>query len=206
MHTRQRPCRHLFRLPYAISQDGYRARAAKDSAEIARLTMIVRDRAYVYHHDVLWLSHLSERTGHYFWGIRPRWINSGNTPTRNLGVRIFYELRDAPLPENFEFSSERGDIPIIIAPHAIVASQFYAISPEDLILIQHRKKFFYIYGTAAYRDIFPGTPERVTKFCVRAIDVTGDPHKAWDQETNPLEIIFRFYHRHNCADDGCDET
>jgi hypothetical protein len=183
------------------AQDG--ALAAKDSADIAKLTMIARDRAYVHHDGFRWISHLSERTGRYFWRVHPRWINSGNTPTRNLAVHVDYDLRDDLLPDNFVFSYVRGGIPAMIPPHGIIESQFRDIPADELILIKGGQKFSYVWGTVTYRDVFHDTPDRITRFCVVAIDVTGEPDREWHAQDNPLEISFIAYDRRNCADEDC---
>jgi hypothetical protein len=59
---------------------GIAAGAAQTSADIARLSMVAGDRAYVHHNGCRWISHRNSRDGHIFWRIRPRWINSGNMP------------------------------------------------------------------------------------------------------------------------------
>jgi len=123
-----------------------------------------------------------------------------------MSVHVDYELRDIELPDDFVFSYERSTVPATIAPHGMIDSQFRDISADDLVLIKERRKFLYAWGTATYRDVFPDTPERITKFCVLATSVTGDPNAGWHAETNPLEILFQTYRRHNCADEECDET
>ncbi len=184
----------------SAARDG--AFAARDNVEIAKLTMVARDRAYVHHGGFRWISHPSG--GDFFWRIRPQWINSGNTPTRNMGSHVDYSLRDHPLPEDFVFSYVRGDIPAMIPPHGQIEGGHRDISADDLLLIRDGKKFFYAWGTADYRDVFPDTPDRVTKFCAAATNISGDPHKAWHATENPLEIMFAVYHRHNCTDEDCN--
>jgi hypothetical protein len=178
--------------------------AARDSADISKMTMISRDRAYVHHNGFRWISHPTTGAPDQIFGrIRPRWINSGNTPTRNMSVHVDYELRDTALPDDFVFSYERSSIPAMIAPHGAIESAFRNISSEDLTMIKEGRKFFYAWGTATYRDVFPDTPDRITRFCVFAINVSGDPLRGWHEQNNPLEIIFATYSRHNCADEDC---
>jgi hypothetical protein len=60
-------------------------------------------------------------------------------------------------------------------------------------------------GVATYRDVFPSTPEHVTKFCVVAANVAGNPLEPWDDKTNIFSITFVGINRHNCADEDCKE-
>ena len=71
--------------------------------------------------------------------------------------------------------------------------------------VKEGRKFLYIWGTARYRDVFPDTPNRVTKFCVFADAVMGDPMSEWNSDTNQVEIRFINYRQHNCADEDCEE-
>ncbi len=180
------------------------ATAARDNADIARLTMISRDRAYLTQRGTRWISHRENDTGRIFWRIRPRWVNDGNTPTRNLRVIAQYELRDTELPRDFAF--DPGTIPRAhtIGPKDGFESNFKELFGQDLVEIEEGRKFFYIWGVARYNDVFPGTPERVTKFCIFARTTAGDPLKSCDEKTNPFEIVFGIYDRHNCADEDCD--
>jgi hypothetical protein len=89
-------------------------------------------------------------------------------------------------------------IPSTIPPKGEIESNHFDISGSDLIDIRDGKKYFYIWGVARYRDVFPATIEHVTKFCVVASGVTGDPKKAFDSNTNPVEIL--------CADEDCGPT
>jgi len=74
------------------------AKAARESADTAKLAMVSESRAYVYYNGCRWISHRDIGNGHIFWRIRPCWINSGNTPTRQMRVYVHYELLDAELP------------------------------------------------------------------------------------------------------------
>jgi hypothetical protein len=68
----------------------------------------------------------------------------------------------------------------------------------------YREKYLYAWGIAQYQDVFPNTEEYITKFCVFARDVTGDPLTAYNDKTTPLHIVFGNYHKNNCADHDCN--
>jgi hypothetical protein len=111
------------------------------------------------------------------------------------------------LPDSYAFiPSATPPQPTIIAPHSKIFARFYNLEATDLAAIQRREKHFYIWGIARYRDVYPGTEGRITKYCVFARTVTGDPLKHWNADTNRVEIVFGFYHRHNCADEDCNEN
>jgi hypothetical protein len=184
------------------------AKASRESAEIARLTMISQDRAYIHHQSYRWISHFNSGTNKYFWRIHPIWINSGNTPPRNLFLFVQYEYGNTPLPKDFGF-----DVPVdvertpsTIAPKGTIESSYYDITGDDLIGVRDGEMFLYVWGIARYRDVFPETASRITKFCHFVRTVTGDPLKGWHAETNPVEIVFGHYHQNNCTDEDCEET
>jgi hypothetical protein len=114
-------------------------------------------------------------------------------------------LLDRPLDDKFPFFIDPKTVPIpaTIPPKGEIESEHFDIFGSDLIDVRDERKYFYIWGVARYRDVFPKTPEHVTKFCVVASGLAGDPKKTWDSKTNPVDILFRTYHRHNCADEDC---
>lgn len=179
--------------------------AAKSSADTAKLAMIVGSRAYVHHSGMRWISHKNAVDGRIFWRLRPSWINQGATPTRSLHVFIHYEFRDNPLPEDYQFNipDDIESIPTTIAPKSKIESAYFDIFGEDLAAVSKQKKYLYIWGVAKYRDVFPGTDEYITKFCIQAAAVMGDPLKSWEEKDNPVDITFSTHPRHNCVDDEC---
>jgi hypothetical protein len=187
------------------AKDG--AAASRESADVAKLSMVASDRAYIHHNGCRWISHRHSADGHVFWRIRPIWINSGNTPTRRLRLYAHYELRNDELPADYNFVPDPtiATPPATIAPKGIVESGSHDYDGSDLVAISEKKKFFYIWGVARYRDVFPGTPEHVTKFCVQASIVTGNPLEPWNEKENQVDMGFLHYSRHNCTDEDCEE-
>ena len=181
------------------------ADAAKDSSETSKVWMVASDRAYIHFNGCRWISH-RDPENNVFWRIRPTWINSGNTPPRRLHIYAHYEFRDDPLPEDYPFLVEQ--VPFIlttIPPKGIIESAPQDFYGDQLALITEQKKHLYIWGVARYRDVFPDTLERVTKFCVHADAIMGNPREYWDDKDNPVEIRFANYHQHNCADEDCEQ-
>jgi hypothetical protein len=184
------------------ARDG--AHAARDSADVSKLAMTAGQRAYVHYHGCRWISHVSTVDGSIFWRIRPCWTNAGNTPARKTKVYAHYELLDAPLPDDYPFQPDSVTaVEGMIAAKGLIESGPRDIAGTDLLDVAEGRKHLYIWGTITYRDVFPDTPERITKFCVFASNITGDPKLAWDATTNQFDMAFMGYARHNCMDEDC---
>lgn len=180
------------------------AEAARESADVNKLAMVMGNRAYVHFDGCRWISHRNNKDGSIFWRIRPRWINSGNTPTRQASFYVHYEFLDKELGPDYKFTpTVMHPKPASIAPHSSIESRHRDIGGKDLIDVREGRKHFYIWGVARYHDVFPNTPERVTKFCVYASRITGDPNEYWDKDKNAVEILFAGFDRHNCSDEDC---
>lgn len=182
------------------------ADAAKDGTDIARTSMISNNRAYVHHAGMRWISHpkVAGSKEVDFWRLWPSWSNSGNTPTRNLSVCVKYHIGDE-LPDEFNFTEidNTPRAPASIAAHGSTTSDNMDITPSDLNEIKDGTKHLYVWGTAKYNDVYPRTDARITRFCVKAGPVTGDPKFMWNQTTNPVEIRFKTHVRNNCSDEEC---
>ena len=189
------------------ARDG--ALAATDSANTAKRALVDSERAYVHYTGAKWISHRKGTSdGELFWRIRPWWTNTGNTPTRSLGIVIRYFITDQPLPDGYDFAAGIAEpvTPCTIHPRGFIESHFHDIDGLFLQTIKDGSAFLYIFGIATYRDVFPNTPQRITKFCVQATNITGDPCSPWHAENNRLDIMFAHVGRrqHNCSDEDCE--
>lgn len=181
--------------------------ATRDLVRGTEKTAQAQLRAYVHYGACRWISHADRADGHIFWRIRPRWVNGGATPTSRLHVYAHYELLDEELPTSYSFVEDplQQPVPTTIAPHGIAESVPRDIDGTDLVAVSERRKHLYIWGIARYHDVLPGTRGHITKFCVYATNISGDPMRQWHATDNPVEIMFATYHRHNCADDDCNK-
>lgn len=174
--------------------------AAKDSADIARTSLISTQRAYIRVANYPWLWRPDfDRPGKFFYDITPIVENGGNTQTVDAKINVNSALRDKPLPEGFDFPYTAEHVFTLIGAHQTVGASNAVISDDNLLLVQKGKKFFYIWGTITYRDVFPNTPEHVTEFCAQIGRIMGDPLDP-REPNNPkgttLEIYFRIYPEH----------
>jgi len=161
-------------------------------------------RAYLSIDGFPYVSHLDTTDNTIWWSIHPVWKNGGATPTTSLFLNTDASLRNEKLPDNFDFPGAPGEtIRMLVGANATVTARTLAIKGADLMAVRDGTKFFYIWGWAKYKDIFPDTPERITRFCNHITHVTGNPRLHYNRDTNPVEITFSFYQENNCMDEGC---
>ncbi len=139
------------------------------------------------------------------WQLAVHWMNTGQTPTRTLTTYIAPVLESEQLPDNYRIMQidskiRRGGF---LAPHSTIRTTSGEIfTAQDLINVRDERKFLYIFGWIRYNDIFPNTPERVTRFCYR-IMIYGDVAGAGPNGEG-VEGRWSPHIRGNCADEECD--
>jgi hypothetical protein len=122
------------------------AKAARDSADISKLSMVASDRAYVHHHGVRWMSYLDQGSQKLFWRLRPVWINNGNTPTRKLTLYTEHIGFIGPMGNDFTFPVDSQKIltPAVLAPKGTIQGEHADIPATDLAEVASGKKTFYV--------------------------------------------------------------
>ena len=166
------------------------ADAAKQSAEIAHTSLVKLQSASVFVADIdsNWHPDLGNvRKGKFWWHFRPILQNAGSTQTIDMKTNVVFEFRETPLPKDFKFPPNKMSIPAFIPPHGFIYGEQSFLTQEQVIQIQKGQKFFYVYGTLTYRDIFEDTPVHTTKFCRQVQGLLGDftsPNK------NKTEMFF----------------
>lgn len=178
---------------------------AKRAADIAETSLVATQRAFVRVLNFPWLWRPdTDRPGKYFYDITPVVENDGNTPTVDMRIVVSSQLRDTPLPDDFEFSYDGIEPALsLIGSHQSIGAHRAIILDDDLLLVQQGKKFFYIWGTITYRDVFENTAQHTTKFCTEINRVMGNPLDPRDP-SNPkgttVEIAFRIHPKHQKTD------
>lgn len=189
------------------------AGATERQVRLTKESLVADKKAFVYATGPAQFWTMDEKTRDYVWHFRAQWQNSGDTPTKNMRMFAECEVRTSPLPEGFDF-----DRPTIapgsafIPPKGSVLGGLVptpgraAISPQDILDAQSNKKFIYMWGWAKYEDVFPGTPQHITRFCWLIMSV-GDPKSFAPGTPAPAQGSLGFssiYHSEgNCADDEC---
>jgi hypothetical protein len=176
--------------------------AAREAANTAHEALVKSQRAFVRISGFpwLWRPDLS-RPGKYVYDIAPAVENGGDTPTVDMTINVNSALRDSPLPENFDFPYQSKDPgKTLVGGRQSITASNSVISDEDLLAVQNGKKFFYLWGTITYRDVFDGTPVHVTEYASEVGRVMGNPLDPRDPESakgTTVEIYFRIYKSHN---------
>jgi hypothetical protein len=147
-----------------------------NQGELTKEALIADKRAFVFASGINPFWELDKRSGTYHWRIRPVWRNAGDTPTRRLRLYTDCEIRNSSLPENFRFVD--GAIPAgagLLGPRqesmggAAPLLPGVGITPQDIADAIALRKFIYLWGWVKYFDVFPGTPEHITRFCWQII-------------------------------------
>jgi hypothetical protein len=184
--------------------------AAERSADIARDAMIAGERAFVFTIGLSPFWEIEPTTSLYNWRFRPNWKNSGDTPTSRMTMHSECVLRIDPLPQGFDFNYSTTDIGTALIPpnsetHGGIAPRnpAPAITPQDILDIQAGRKFLYYWGWAKYFDVFPGTPQHITRFSWQVFAI-GNP-LAYNPTIVPQNLVFPtiLNTEGNCADDEC---
>jgi hypothetical protein len=187
--------------------------ASEKSADIAKEAMIAGERAFVFATGLTPFWEIEPTTNLYNWRFRPNWKNSGDTPTKRMTMHSECVLRTAPLPTGFDFAYQTTEIgTALIPPNTETQGGIAprppapAITPQDILDVQSGRKFLYYWGWAKYFDVFPGTPEHITRFCWQVL-ILGDP-LAYDPSVKPQNLTFPQAHftEGNCADDECTHS
>lgn len=161
------------------------------------LTKLQRASAFVPNFEWNWHPD-TERPGKFWYHFRPIIENSGNTQTEGMLTNIVFTLRDAVIPPDFGFPPSAESFPAIVPPHGTIKGGTGTLTDDELDQVKAGTRFYYIYGTLTYRDIFDGTPTHTTKFCRQVISILGD---VMSPNTAPVEMFFAIVHaHHNTAD------
>lgn len=179
------------------------ADAAKETAEATKSAMLFGQRAYVSaNFTPVAVLDLNQHV--VAWAVVPVWTNASPTPTRNMANHISFSAFDGEMPVDWDFPDvwspgvERTPTRLLIGPQSTVRGQDIVIDIQTVREAVAGRKVIYIWGWAAYNDVFQGTLRHITRFCNR-VAVGGNPD-------NPQAFTMNFpiYQRYNCADEECN--
>ena len=176
---------------------------------VTRKAMISTQRAFVFLKDIEF-KEISDRinptTAH--WQFFPHWENSGGTPTKNLTISVgcdkFTFDPNHKIHDDIELIYKTyKDIPLMIGPKAVVVSQPIELPETNVGALDFITKTYlrdtykvYMWGEAKYHDIFWGTKQHVTRFCVELFFIE-QPHGMI--RIAPM-MSFNYYKKYNYAD------
>lgn len=168
----------------AVEDTGKATVAMQEANEIARDGMEKQLRAYVHPESFRYVPQPDHTNQNFGWGFAIHWKNSGITPAQFASMLIWVEVVDGALPEDFQFDRTADDhVPVVFGPNMPVTSAYAWVSADDIKKFFAAEKALYLWGWVKYRDVFPASPERQTRFCYR-LSVNGDPTKAVGPDNN----------------------
>ena len=183
--------------------------ATNKQANLTRQAFIADKRAAVFASGFISVWEHDPTTNLYNWRFRPVWQNSGETPTRRLQLYAACEVRNSPLAHGYDFKqTTMPPGPGMLGPKATSMGGIVpavAITPQDIVDAQQNKKFIYLWGWATYFDVFPNTPQHVTRFCW-IILAGGNPRTFTPPppgQPDSVGFINVYHSEGNCADDEC---
>ena len=133
------------------------------------------------------------------------WTNSGTTPTKTATGQVNIQSWRSELPKGFNYADlatveKRA---FVIGPKATV-SQLVGVTIDDIKDVREGKSHLYLWGWLAYHDIFPGTPNRLTEFCVEITNLVSTKPDVTDPSAEFTYILVPCG-KHNCYDEDCPD-
>jgi hypothetical protein len=176
--------------------------ALKQANDINRQSMIATGRAYLMFRGLNLAGAItSDDPSQSRFRINPIWENVGNTPTEDMEIytnpaKPVRLILDMTMPKTPDISHG------VLGPHATGFGGSSFVSGQDLLDIRDGKLRLYIWGWTRYRDVFPGTPERQTRFCLIVNSLQGDPNVSGEAALGGVPCG-PFGNNYECTDDSC---
>jgi hypothetical protein len=153
--------------------------AIKEQSRLTEEALIADKRAFVCADGLMYFWEADATTGLYNFRLRPRYRNTGATPTKKFRSHVECDIRNAVLPSGHVFVDQdtnvgSGMIPPKVESTGGMAPQNVPITPQDILEAQALRRFIYLWGWMKYYDVFPNTPEHTTHFCWLVL-VVGNP-------------------------------
>lgn len=181
-----------------VEDTGKATIAVQEANEIAREGMEKQSRAYVYPDGPFPAIRQDHTNQNVEWGFAVNWKNSGNTPALSESMLIWVEVVDGVLPMDFQFDRTADDhVSAVFGPNMALSSVYAWVSADDIKKVFAGEKTLYLWGWVKYRDVFPATPERETRFCYRLFP-NVDPTKAIGPD-NVVHWTTAIHVNHNSA-------
>jgi hypothetical protein len=179
------------------------ARGSHRSADIAERALVAGQRAFV---SVAFGQNANRNIGTReisHWRFAPTWLNTGNSPTRNMENHVSMWWPDTELADDWCFPDywypgPRTPTLIGIAPKSTIEGQSITVPVGIIADVIEERKFLYFWGWATYNDVFPETPRYVTRFAVRVV-IGGDA-----RNSESISFYYARLGQYNCSDEECD--
>jgi hypothetical protein len=176
------------------------------SNEISKESLVSVQRAFVVFIGAVYGTKISDDSGKHAVAMRLNapWQNSGNTATKDAISQVNWISLPQGLPGNFTYP-DIGNIPksqFALGPKVMGNTTMFVPIDYFQAALQKKTRLF-VYGWFTYRDIFSGTPTRLSEFCDEIINVKSDApmsnakaNASWDVSLCPA---------HNYYDEQCED-
>jgi hypothetical protein len=100
--------------------------------------------------------------------IKPKWRNSGTTPSKRLTVRLNWtHFPSKKMPESFNYEYGPETTRMMLGPQSTEWSDTVTIPPDVADAAFKNKHTLFIWGRADYRDVFDSSKPHFTEWCYR---------------------------------------
>ena len=187
---------------YAIFAAGQWRESVKNNLANEKTIIILQRATIVFDRvSVVTFGHVG-LTGSDGISISPRWLNVGNTQTKNLRIytsKLIKTTTDITDP-SFEKEANAVLTQNVIGPKMSVEGRADMLMRNDINKMIAHKLNITMWGEATYNDIFEGTKSHITQFCFHIASI-GLPAGRLDKGTVTLSLVNCA--THNCMDEEC---
>jgi hypothetical protein len=168
------------------------SRAARDSAETAKQSVIAVQRAFVFVTGVQpsRIVNLQDQQT-VGWQFAVRWENSGSTPAINFNAHLNMSPFDGDIPAGFDFADipPTDNVSGFVPPKGSIGMQVQQPIAIIQSVIENKRRLF-LWGWAEYDDTFGNTPRHRIEYCLE-IKIAGE------FTTDKNTVASEMYRRHN---------
>jgi hypothetical protein len=137
------------------------------------------------------------------------YVNSGNTPTRNLSIEIACIPKESINPVPFDFSdpalSSRGEM--LVPPHGRVVQGGCPIAEDQMAAYAHGASNLFLVARATYGDVSDPHPHHRTEYCAIFHGLVANPLVQGASAPSVRyvpNVNLQICNQHNCADEECE--
>jgi len=133
-------------------------------------------------------------------------INNGTTATKYSTYEMAVAVEDSIPQEGTDFDvlQQSEKYPFVFGPKQLYDGLGTPVSVADFEAVAQEKKHMFFWGWVVYRDVFEGTPVRLSEFCFNITNPRWQRPNHND-ETNPMKATTLPCKTHNCYDENCSD-
>jgi hypothetical protein len=153
---------------------------------VAERNAVATQRAFVYLGELTWFNDGTNVR------IGPVWANAGTTSSKSLRITTNWKASHGELAADFAYIYARAPEPLFLGPNGRAEIGTIVIPMRDVEAALEGNVFLYVWGRAAYEDVFDGSKPHFFEFCHRVV-VTGTT-------PNNISLAFVQHGLRNCTD------